>query len=104
MKNLVLASIIAVASAMSTGMPGQAAIPLAPVQAPAANSTVIDAGYYYRGPNRTYYRGPYRSYYRGPHGGYYGGRGYYGGGRCYMKRVVHYRYGRRVVDHVRVCR
>lgn len=97
MKNLVFASIIAVASAMSAGIPAEAAIPVAPVQAPAASSTVLDAAYYYRGPNRTYYRGPARTYYRGPNGAY-------AGGRCYMKRVTHYRNGRAVVDHVRVCR
>lgn len=102
MKNLVLASIIAFASAMSASMPAEAAIPMMPLQAPAAGTaaTVVD---YYRGPRRGYYRGPYRSYYRGPYRTYYG-RNYYAGANCYMKRVKHYRHGRVYVDRVRVCR
>lgn len=100
MKNLVLASIVAVASAI-VEIPAQAAIPVAPVQAPAAETSAINVDYY-RGPYRSYYRGPYRTYYRGPHGAYYGRN--YGGPNCYFKNVRHYRNGRVYVDRVRVCR
>ncbi|WP_378944072.1 hypothetical protein [Mesorhizobium sp. ANAO-SY3R2] len=99
MKNLVLASIIAVASAMSGIMPSEAAMPVAPVQAPAAGSTALNVDYY-RGPYRSYYRGPYRSYYRGPYRSYYG-RNYYGG--CHYRTVRHYRNGRVFYNRVRVC-
>lgn len=102
MKNLVVASIIAVVSAMSSGIPAEAAIPMAPVQTPTASTTAIDIDYY-QGPYRSYYRGPYRTYYRGPYDRYYG-RNYYAGARCHYRNVRHYRNGRVVVNRVRVCR
>ncbi len=85
MKQLVLASIIAVVSALSFGLPAQA-----------GDATVTNAQYVYRswGPGPRYY------------GHRYYGPGYYGRWHryCHIETIRHHRYGRWWVERVRVCR
>lgn len=78
MKNLVLASIIAVTAALPFGAPAQAASP-----------TITNVQYY---PGWRYR----------PYGPRYYGR-WHRYGYCHMETIRHHRYGRWWVERVRVC-
>jgi hypothetical protein len=78
MKNLVFASLIAVTSIISFGVPAQA-----------ANPNIANAQYVYRHYGPRYY-GPHHYH---PYGRY-----------CRVETVRHHRYGRWWVERVRVCR
>jgi hypothetical protein len=85
MKNLILASLIAVTSVMSFGVPAEAAS--------AALTNVQNVQYVHRGYGPRYYGPRYGRYY-GPHryGRY-----------CRIETIRHHRYGRWWVERVRVC-
>ena len=109
MRKLLLASVIAIASAAATVAPADAQFFGPGIGGPFGGFGVFGGGPFYGGPFYDYggrYYGPrYRDYYPGyvaryPHR-YYGHRHYR---RCHVKWVRHWRHHHRVRERVWVCR